>query len=78
MKAQLIKELHAIGVYRNPKTKQKLETMKLTDILEVLNWAEEEMKHGVVFERKQCSYEFVKPVSKQEKLAMKAMKGKRK
>lgn len=77
MKSQLIKELHDLGVYRNPKTKQKLETMRLTEVLEVLNWVEEEMKNGVVFERKQCSYEFVRPVSRQEKLAAKAMKGKR-
>ena len=49
MKAKLIKELHDLGVYRNPKTKQKLETMRLTEVLEVLNWVEEEMKNGVVF-----------------------------
>ena len=53
MKAQLIKQLHALGVYRDPKTKQKLETMKTTGVLEVLNWIEEEMSRGEVFERKQ-------------------------
>lgn len=42
MKSELIKELHKVGVYRNPKTKEKLETMKITDILAVLNWVKEE------------------------------------
>ncbi len=78
MKAQLVKKLHAMGVYRDPRTKQKLESMKTTGVLEVLNWVEEEMEKGVVFERKQCAYEFMKPVSKQEKLANKAGKGKKK
>ena len=77
MKAELIKQLHAIGVYRDPKTKQKLECMKVADVLAVLNMVEEEMEKGVVFERKQCEYEFVKPISKQEKLALKTAKGKR-
>ena len=78
MKAELVKQLHALGVYRDPKTKQKLETMKVADILAVMNFVEEEMEKGVVFERKQCSYEFVKPQSKADKLANKAAKGKRK
>ena len=77
MKAETIKELHALGVYRDPKTKQKLESMKVADILAVMNWAQEEMERGVVFERKQCKYEFVKPLSKAEKLANKAAKSKR-
>jgi len=77
MKAETIRELHALGVYRDPKTKQKLESMKLPNILEIYNWVMEEMEKGVVFERKQCDYEFVKPVSKQEKLALKTAKGKR-
>lgn len=71
MKAELVKKLHVLGVYRDPKTKQKLECMKVADILGVLNWVEEEMEKGVVFERKNCSYEFVKPVSKAERLANK-------
>ena len=75
MKAQTIKELHALGVYRDPKTKQKLESMKLPNILEIYNWVMEEMEKGVVFERKQCEYEFVKPQPKKDKLAG---KGKRK
>jgi hypothetical protein len=78
MKAELIKQLHALGVYRDPKTKQKLEGMKVADVLGVMNYVEEEMKNGVKFERKQCEYEFVKVQSKAEKLAAKAGKGKRK
>ncbi len=78
MKAELIKKLHALGVYRDPKTKQKLESMKTTSVLEVLNMVEEEMEKGVVYERKQCAYEFVRPQSKADKLANKAAKGKRK
>lgn len=72
MKAELIKKLHAMGVYRDPKTKQKLECMKVAAVLEVLRAVEEEIEHGAVYERKQCSYEFVRALSKQEKLANKA------
>lgn len=78
MKAKLIKELHELGVYRDPKTKQKLENMKVTGVLEVMNWVEEEMEKGVEFKKEQAEYEFVKPVSKSDKLAAKAGKGKRK
>ena len=78
MKAKLIKELHQMGVYRDPRTKQKLELMKVTGVLDVYNWVEEEMEKGVKFERKQCAYEFVRALTKQEKLANKASKGKRK
>ena len=78
MKAELIKELHKLGVYRDPKTKQKLENMKVTGVLEVMNWVEEEMEKGVEFKKEQAEYEFVKPVSKADKLAAKAGKGKRK
>lgn len=67
MKAELIKELHAIGVYRSPKTKQKLESMKLTEILEVYNMIEYDMQHGIEYKRQQCDYEFVK-VPKKEKV----------
>lgn len=77
MKAELIKELHAMGVYRDPKTKVKLESMKVAEVLAILEWAKEEQSNGSVFERKQCAYEFVKPLSKAEKLANKAAKGKR-
>ena len=71
MKAELVKQLHALGVYRDPKTKQKLESMKVADILAVLNFVEEEMEKGVEFKREYCKYEFVKPVSKAERLANK-------
>ena len=74
MKAELIKKLHGLGVYRDPKTKQKLESMKVADILGVLNYVEEEMEKGVMFERKYCDYEFVKPQTKKEKLANKSKK----
>ena len=74
MKAELIKKLHGLGVYRDPKTKQKLESMKVADILGVLNYVEEEMEKGVVFEREYCDYEFVKPQTKKEKLANKGKK----
>ena len=76
MKAELVKKLHALGVYRDPQTKQKLEALKFTAVLEVMNWVEEEMEKGVEFKREQCKYEFVKPVTKAVKLA--AGKGKRK
>ena len=71
MKAELIKELHALGVYRDPKTKQKLESMKVSAVLEVLRMVKEEMENGVVYERKQCAYEFVAPQTKKDKLANK-------
>ena len=74
MKSQLINQLHAMGVYRDPRTKQKLESMKLADVLGVLNFVEEEMEKGVVFERKQCGYEFVKPVSKKDRVGNKVKK----
>ena len=78
MKSQLINQLHAMGVYRDPRTKQKLESMKLADVLGVLNFVEEEMEKGVVFERKECDYEFVKAQSKKDKLMNKGAKGKKK
>ena len=74
MKAELVKKLHEMGIYRDPKTKQKLESMKVADILGVLNFVEEEMEKGVVFERKQCAYEFVKPQSKKDKVLSKNKK----
>lgn len=74
MKAELIKELHSLGVYRDPKTKQKLESMKTTGVLEVWNWVKEEMDRGVEFKRQQCEYEFVKPQSKKDKVVGKGKK----
>ena len=52
--------------------------MKVAEVLAVLSYVEEEMEKGVEFKREQCKYEFVKPVSKADKLAAKAGKGKRK
>jgi hypothetical protein len=75
MKAELIKQLHKLGVYRDPKTKQKLESLKVTQVLEVLNWVNEEMEKGVEFKKQECEYEFVKPQVKKDKLANK--KGRR-
>ena len=77
MKAELVKQLHALGVYRDPKTKQKLESMKVADVLAVLNFVEEEMEKGVEFKREQCKYEFVRPISKAERLANKGKTKKR-
>lgn len=74
MKAELVKKLHALGVYRDPQTKQKLESMKVADILAVLSYVEEEMEKGVEFKREQCKYEFVKPQSKKDKVAGKNKK----
>ena len=75
MKAQLVKQLHQLGIYRDPKTKQKLESLKTTQVLEVLNWVNEEMEKGVEFKKQICEYEFVKPQSKKDKVATK--KGRR-
>lgn len=75
MKAQLVKQLHQLGVYRDPKTKQKLESLKTTQVLEVLNWVNEEMEKGVEFKKQICEYEFVKPQSKKDKAVNK--KGRR-
>ena len=75
MKANLIKQLHKIGVYRDPKTKQKLECMKVADVLAVMNYVEEEMEKGVEFKKEQCVYEFVKPQSKKDKVVTKGKKG---
>ena len=67
MKAELIKQLHQLGVYRDPKTKQKLESLKVTQVLEVLNWVDEEMEKGIEFKKQLCEYEFIKPQSKKDK-----------
>ena len=75
MKAKLVKQLHELGVYRDPKTKQKLESLKMTQVLEVLNWVTEEMEKGVEFKKQLCEYEFVKPQSKKDKVLTK--KGRR-
>lgn len=71
MKAKLIKELHAIGVYRDLVTKRKLENMSLAELLNLKAFVEEEQARGVTFERMQEEYIFVKPLTKKEKEANK-------
>lgn len=69
MKAKLIKELHAIGVYRDFATKKKLECMKLTELLNLKAFVEEEQARGIVFTKKQEAYIFVDPSTlKKEKV----------
>jgi len=73
MKAKLIKELHEVGVFRDPQTKRKLETMKISEILQVRDMIKEEMEKGIVHERKQGDYEFV-TVTKKVKVDKKKRK----
>jgi hypothetical protein len=73
MKANVIKQLHELGVYRDPSTKQKLENMKLADILSVMSYVQEEIGKGTDF-RFQWNYEFVKPTAKKEKVLSKKKK----
>ena len=73
MKANVIKQLHELGVYRDPSTKQKLENMKLADILSVMSYVQEEIEKGADF-RFQWNYEFVKPIVKKEKVLSKKKK----
>ena len=73
MKANIVKQLHDLGVYRSPFTKQKLENMKLADILSVMNYVKEEIEKGADF-RFQWNYEFVKPTAKKEKVLGKKKK----
>ena len=76
MKAQYIKELHSKGVYRSPFTKQKLECMKLVDVIQVLNFIEEQEEKGTVFKKTEWEYEFVKVVKKEKQIRNKTKKGK--
>lgn len=73
MKANIVKQLHDLGVYRSPFTKQKLENMKLADILTVLDYVKEEIEKGADF-RFQWNYEFVKPTAKKERVLGKKKK----
>ena len=73
MKASIVKQLHDLGVYRSPFTKQKLENMKLADILTVLDYVQEEIEKGMDF-RFQWNYEFVKPIFKKERVLSKKKK----
>jgi hypothetical protein len=76
MKSDIIKQLHNLGVYRDPLTKQKLECMKLADILLVLSYVQEEMEKGIEFKKFEWEYEMVKSVVKKDKTVNKGKKKK--
>ena len=67
LKAKLIKELHEIGVYRDLVTKRKLECMKVSELLNLKTFVEEEQARGVEFKRMQEDYVFVTPITKKGK-----------
>ena len=74
MKANIVKQLHDLGVYRDPITKTKLENMKFSDILLVLSYVQEEMEKGTEFKNFEWDYVMVKPVTKKEKMVNKKKK----
>ena len=74
MKANIVKQLHDLGVYRDPITKTKLENMKFSDILLVLSYVQEEMEKGTEFKKFEWNYEMVKPITKKEKIVSKKKK----
>ena len=74
MKANIVKQLHNLGVYRDPITKTKLENMKFSDILSVLSYVKEEMEKGTEFKKFEWDYEMVKPITKKEKMVSKKKK----
>ena len=74
MKANIVKQLHDLGVYRDPITKTKLENMKFSDILLVLSYVKEEMEKGIEFKKFEWNYEMVKPTTKKEKMVSKKKK----
>ena len=74
MKANIVKQLHDLGVYRDPVTKTKLENMKFSDILLVLSYVQEEMEKGTEFKKIEWDYEMVKPITKKEKIVSKKKK----
>lgn len=74
MKANIVKQLHDLGVYRDPITKTKLENMKFSDILLVLSYVKEEMEKGTEFKKFEWDYEMVKPITKKEKMVSKKKK----
>ena len=76
MKSDIIKQLHDLGVYRDPLTKQKLENMKFADILLVLSYVKEEMEKGIEFKKFEWEYEMVKSVAKKDKTVNKGKKKK--
>lgn len=76
MKANIVKQLHDLGVYRDPITKTKLENMKFSDILLVLSYVKEEMEKGTEFKKFEWNYEMVKSVAKKDKAVNKGKKKK--
>lgn len=74
MKANIVKQLHDLGVYRDPITKTKLENMKFSDILSVLSYVKEEMEKGTEFKKFEWDYVMVKPVAKKDKTVNKKKK----
>ena len=74
MKANIVKQLHNLGVYKDPITKTKLENMKFSDILLVLSYVQEEMEKGTEFKKFEWDYEMVKPITKKEKMVNKKKK----
>lgn len=74
MKANIVKQLHDLGVYKDPITKTKLENMKFSDILLVLSYVQEEMEKGTEFKKFEWDYEMVKPITKKEKMVSKKKK----
>ena len=74
MKANIVKQLHNLGVYKDPVTKTKLENMKFSDILLVLSYVQEEMEKGTEFKKFEWDYEMVKPITKKEKMVSKKKK----
>ena len=67
MKANIVKQLHDLGVYKDPVTKTKLENMKFSDILLVLSYVKEEMEKGTEFKKFEWDNEMVKPTAKKRK-----------
>ena len=74
MKGQLIKELHAVGVYRDPKTKVKLESMKTVEIAKL----KRDIENGVVapIPKDESGYIFITPMKKADKIALGSKKRK--
>lgn len=71
MKANIVKQLHDLGVYRDPITKTKLENMKFSDILLVLSYVQEEMEKGTEFKKFEWDYVMVKPTKKEKMVSKK-------
>lgn len=67
MKGKLIKELHAMGVYRDPRTKAKLESMKTVEIFAIKGLVESgELKP---IPKDETPIVFITPGRKADKLA---------